>query len=289
MLCRSLTPRKGQPGLPSAATPVFDSPSTPGLGTPDAEKLGALAPAATPPAPRRLFQDSPGSRAEDSPASRAGSSRADEETASESGSSAHSADDRYLAELAESAAEHDRYLTALAAADERHEQRLQVRAALADVNETIAALQLSAELFLISVVFAEREDWLRALDAVDDAILELESEHYLLPETMTCYMVHRAGCQLKLELPEAAARSCTYVLEALDPDNVNALYRRGCALAYMQPPQLEAARVDFGCAASLSPSSHPAHRSVIAVDRIMCDRQKEIEMHERLSPASVWP
>ena len=79
------------------------------------------------------------------------------------------------------------------------------------------------------------------------------------------------------------------MLEALDPDNVNALYRRGCALAYMHPPQLEAARVDFGCAASLTPSSHPAHRSVIAVDRIMCDRQKEIEMHERLSPAGVWP
>ena len=89
--------------------------------------------------------------------------------------------------------------------------------------------------------------------------------------------------QLKLERHEAAARTCSAVL-VVNPDSVAALYRRGRAYTFCEPKLLEEARCDFGCAASLSASSHPSHRALRAIDQILADRKAELAIHEQLTP-----
>ena len=175
-----------------------------------------------------------------------------------------------------------------AAADARHEQRLQTRKALGEVTDAIGAIERAAWLYGLAVKCGQQEDWGVALDAVDEAILELEDSKLdeELPSSVEKFLLLRAGVLLKLDRFEAAAKTCTAIL-GQDPEHVEALTRRGMSLAFRGKHEL--AREDLACAASLAPASHPVHQALRDVDAILDSRGRELELHAALSPRGVFP
>jgi tetratricopeptide (TPR) repeat protein len=175
-----------------------------------------------------------------------------------------------------------------AAADARHERRLQIRADLCRVNEAIACLERAAWLHGLATKCGEAEDWGVSLDAVEEAILELEGSKLdeQLPQTVEELLLLRAGVLLKLEQFDAAARACSTIISR-NPEHAEALARRGLCGAFLG--KYEEARADLACAASLLPNSHPVHEAVRDVDDILETREQEVQMHATLNPCGVYP
>lgn len=175
-----------------------------------------------------------------------------------------------------------------AAADDRHQRRLQIREALCTINDSIACLERAAWLHGLALKCGQQEDWGVSLDAVDEAVLELQDSKLdqQLPKTVEELMLLRAGVLLKLECFDAAAKTCSAMIER-NPEHAEALSRRGLSEAFQG--KYEEARADLACAASLLPSPHPVHQAVLDVDEILESRKQEVQMHATFSPRQVYP
>ena len=268
------TPVRQPTQLKSVPTPVFDSPSSP--VTPRAKKLppteaassttaGTLSPG---PATPKTQKAPPGRKLFTSP-----------------DGTSPSLGEQVVLDAEEEARAAARGI--FAAADARHERRLQIREDLCKVNDTIACLERAAWLHGLATKCGQVEDWGVSLDAVDEAIMELEDSKLdeQLPQTVADLLMLRSGVLLKLERFDAAARTCSAII-ARNPEHAEALSRRGLCAALRG--RYEEARQDLACAASLLPDTHTAHQVMRDVDEILETRKQEVQMHSILNPHAVY-
>lgn len=265
--------RQQPPQYKSVPTSVFDSPCSP-----DAPPL----------TPRVKLQAAAGRVSpgvgETGPATPKTSSGRKLFTSPDGASPTHA--ERVVVDTAETARAASRSI--FAAADARHERRLQIRADLCRVNDAIACLERAAWLHGLATKCREVEDWGVSLDAVDEAILELEDSKLdtQLPQTVEELLLLRAGVLLKLERFDAAAKACSAIISR-NPEHAEALSRRGLCGAFQG--NYEEARVDLACAASLLPDSHPVHEAMRDVDEILEALKQEVQIHAELNPHGVYP
>lgn len=262
------TPVRQPVQVKSAPTPVFDSPSSPDAAPvtprvkqpPHAEPGPATPKTQNAPPGRKLFTSPDG-------------------TSPEQG-------ERVVLDVQEEARAAARAI--FAAADARHEHRLQIREDLCAVNDAIACLERTAWLYGLATKCGQVDDWGVSLDAVDEAIFELEDSKLdeELPQTVEELLLLRAAVLLKLERFDAAARTCSAIITR-EPEHAEALARRGVCGALQG--KYEESRADLACAASLLPDTHRVYQALRDVDGILESRKLEVEMHAGLNPHGAYP